>query len=299
MKPRFKRGYLKIIIWVGIVAVTMVPTIVIIVLLRSGMPVGGWAGAVLIGATLLLIAVAYRLPWSGMGPRITKTTVTHEYDAKADRPTKRTVTEEREGQRTMWDWSVLLLAPLAAATVALFGAFHQTALAQDTLVQEYLDAMGTVLLDHPVGQPQGDETESRASAYSTGRTLTILQGLDAERKGAIMRFVQKAQLINKDHPVVDLSGADLSEANLSNMDLSTTDLSGAVLTNANLSHANLRDADLVGTDLSGANLTGARGVTNEGLEQQATSLADATMPNGQKYEDWLKSKGSGENGGPS
>jgi hypothetical protein len=34
----------------------------------------------------------------------------------------------------------------------------------------------------------------------------------------------------------------------------------------------------------------------------AKSLEGATMPNGQKYEDWLKSKGSGkdgENGGPS
>jgi hypothetical protein len=32
------------------------------------------------------------------------------------------------------------------------------------------------------------------------------------------------------------------------------------------------------------------GVTNEELEQQADSLEGTTMPDGQKHEDWLKSK---------
>jgi hypothetical protein len=53
-------------------------------------------------------------------------------------------------------------------------------------------------------------------------------------------------------------------------------------------------------DLSGANLHLAR-ITKEQLGQ-VESLRGATMPNGQKYEDWLKSKGSsegGENGVPS
>jgi hypothetical protein len=34
----------------------------------------------------------------------------------------------------------------------------------------------------------------------------------------------------------------------------------------------------------------AGGISNEELEQQATFLAGATMPNGQKYEEWLKGK---------
>jgi hypothetical protein len=37
-------------------------------------------------------------------------------------------------------------------------------------------------------------------------------------------------------------------------------------------------------------------ITNEELEHQAKSLEGATMPNGQKYESWLKSKGSGDDG---
>jgi hypothetical protein len=53
----------------------------------------------------------------------------------------------------------------------------------------------------------------------------------------------------------------------------------------------------VGSDtISGADLSNAIGVTNEQLEEQAWSLEGATMPGGQKYEDWLKSKGHGEDG---
>jgi uncharacterized protein YjbI with pentapeptide repeats len=104
-----------------------------------------------------------------------------------------------------------------------------------------------------------------------------------------------------------LSGADLREANLRKADLTL-----AVLHNANLSGARLFRADLHMVDLGGvtlrnarlqeANLRGARGVTNEQLQQQTSSLEGAIMPNGQKYEDWLKSKGRGEEGkssGPS
>ena len=57
---------------------------------------------------------------------------------------------------------------------------------------------------------------------------------------------------------------------------------------ADLSEVDLRGADLSGAVLSGADLRRAT-VTKEQLEQ-AESLEDATMPNGQKYEDWLKDK---------
>jgi uncharacterized protein YjbI with pentapeptide repeats len=67
--------------------------------------------------------------------------------------------------------------------------------------------------------------------------------------------------------------------------VSRTDLSQ---TGADLSGADLAGADLAGADLRGANLRNAN-VTQDQLEQ-AASLEDATMPNGQKYEDWLKSR---------
>jgi uncharacterized protein YjbI with pentapeptide repeats len=82
-----------------------------------------------------------------------------------------------------------------------------------------------------------------------------------------------------------LRGADLSGADLSDVDLSDADLSDAKLSNANLYEADLSDARLINADLSDA-----YGVTEEQLEAQATSLEGATMPNGQKYEDWLRDR---------
>jgi uncharacterized protein YjbI with pentapeptide repeats len=120
----------------------------------------------------------------------------------------------------------------------------------------------------------------------------------------------------------DLRGANLSDANLSSallyyadlrgVDLIGADLSGAILSGANLSGAFLAEADLrdavlydkntrdatanlTGADLTGADLEGAIGFKEQ--LTKAKSLKGATMPNGQKYEDWLKSKeGHGEPG---
>ena len=83
----------------------------------------------------------------------------------------------------------------------------------------------------------------------------------------------------------DLGGTDLRGAELSGADLSGANL-GADLSGANLSGANLTDAALWG-DLSSADLSGAKGVTNQELKEQASSLENATMPNGQKYNDRL------------
>jgi uncharacterized protein YjbI with pentapeptide repeats len=72
--------------------------------------------------------------------------------------------------------------------------------------------------------------------------------------------------------------------------LKVTDLSGATL-----SEAKFCNAWLHGVNLSGADLDGAKGISTEELDQQAFSIKGATMPNGQKYEDWLQDKeGSGK-----
>jgi uncharacterized protein YjbI with pentapeptide repeats len=116
----------------------------------------------------------------------------------------------------------------------------------------------------------------------------------------------------------DLRGAGLEGANLEGMmlppaildhvylgptKLHYTNLDGANLHGANLKRANLKGADLeganlygvnfYGTDLRGASLKGAKGLSDEALEEIvliAVSLEGVTMPNGQKYEDWLKDK---------
>jgi len=51
----------------------------------------------------------------------------------------------------------------------------------------------------------------------------------------------------------------------------------------------LREADLRGADLREADLGHTKGVSNEQLSA-ARSLEGATMPNGQKYEEWRKDR---------
>ena len=138
-----------------------------------------------------------------------------------------------------------------------------------------------------------------------------------------LELTGKQLLRGTDLTQATLSGADLTEAHLEGTDLSGAhmggaDLSGAFLRGARLSGAYLYDTDLGGAnlsgadlsdaegrfesgarmirtrldgaDLSGANLTNAR-VAEEQL-REAESLEGATMPDGQKYEDWLKDEGS-------
>jgi uncharacterized protein YjbI with pentapeptide repeats len=128
-------------------------------------------------------------------------------------------------------------------------------------------------------------------------------------------YLHKANLSGAGLSHADLSGTILPNADLSGADLSHADLScsrverhrsgPAVLTvvgglcsdlsGANLSDANLWFADLHDADLRKANLRGATALTDEKIAA-ARSLKGATMPNGQKYEDWLKSQGRGEDG---
>ena len=109
---------------------------------------------------------------------------------------------------------------------------------------------------------------------------------EADLSNANLRnaYLSFAYLSEADLSNAYLSGADLRGAYLSEADLSEADLIGADLSNANLSEADLR-----GADLGGAYLRYAKGWIEEQL-LAAHSLEGATMPNGQKYEDWLKSK---------
>jgi uncharacterized protein YjbI with pentapeptide repeats len=189
--------------------------------------------------------------------------------------------------------------------------------AQDEALQAYLDQMSQLMLERKllVAEP-GDPVHTLAQA----RTSTVILRLDAEHNESVTRFLSNSGLAESSEASprllreitllhATLGDAYLPEADLSRADLRGTNLSGAFLFSANLSDAvlgaNLSNADLRGTNLSGAvlygsdlseavlenaDLSGAKGITNEELEQQASSLEGATMPNGQKYEDWIKDK---------
>ena len=146
------------------------------------------------------------------------------------------------------------------------------------------------------------ENADLRNTYLSGIDLggSYLSGADlrgADLKGASL---VNAQLQPKDWLSLgsaDLRGADLSRADLSGADLRGTTLGDAKLVNADLQRkdarglegANLGGADLTGADLTGANLSGAITVTAQQL-RKCKSLEGATMPNGQKYEDWLEDK---------
>jgi uncharacterized protein YjbI with pentapeptide repeats len=102
--------------------------------------------------------------------------------------------------------------------------------------------------------------------------------------GASMKYasVSHANMHNLFAFRVNLSGAELWDTNLSGPN---TYLDGANLSDAYLKSANLSDASL-----DSANLRGATSVTQEQLDS-CKSLLEATMPNGKKYEDWLKGEG--------
>jgi hypothetical protein len=176
--------------------------------------------------------------------------------------------------------------------------------AQDEALKAYLEQMGQLLLDkdRPLRQSkEGDELRTLARA----RTKDVLWKLDLHRKRNLLQFLHEASLIKRENNIIDLSGADLRSAYLWKVDLKNADLRGADIKGADLSEADLSEADLRGSmlggadlreaDLSGANLCEAKEWTEDQLT--AAHLEGATMPNGQKYEDWIKDReGRGEDG---
>jgi hypothetical protein len=235
---------------------------------------------------------------------------------------------------TLWEWLNLLIVPAVIAAGGIWFNRQQREReleiarqqrerdqetekhrAQDEALEAYLDQMSQMLIDkeRPLRRARPGED---LSVVARARTLTVLPRLDSERRGSVVRFLYESGLITKDRCVLDLSKADLSRADLYGANLNGVNLNGAYLTEAYLINADLNEAylsgaalyraNLSGADLSGVNLSnawlreadlsGSKGITNDELAQQATSLEGATMPDGQKYEDWLKSKGCGEDG---
>jgi Pentapeptide repeats (8 copies) len=183
-------------------------------------------------------------------------------------------------EKKAWDWLNLLgvlLVPLMIGVFTVAYNIQQTQIATDqqreTTLRTYVDNMQDLLLNHKLQESKlGDEVREVARA----RTLSALGELDPKRKGALLKFIYEAQLINYGEAILNLEGANLSGA-----DLSGANLSGADLDGADLDGADLFGTDLFGTDLSGANVQGAT-VTNEQLAK-AKSLHDTTMPDGSKH----------------
>ena len=123
----------------------------------------------------------------------------------------------------------------------------------------------------------------------------MLQGANLKRANLEAAYLHGANLnpsINSTPYTSELGyiRSQVGPTNLEGANLRDTDLSAASLSAANLKGVDLGGANLKGTFLKYANLKGAKNITNKELEEQARSLEGAIMPNGQKYEDWLKNQ---------
>jgi hypothetical protein len=127
----------------------------------------------------------------------------------------------------------------------------------------------------------------------------LLRSTDLTQAGLTRAELSAAHLQGTNLSLAHLGEADLRDAHLNDAKLNgaylyDTDLSGADLSGADLSDAEGRFESgarmirtrLDGADLSGVDLTNAR-ITEEQL-REAKSLEGATMPDGRKYEEWLK-----------
>jgi len=212
------------------------------------------------------------------------------------------------GDKTLWDLLQLLIVPLVLVGIGLLfemqQAERQRALeeqqqaleeqrAQSEALLAYLDTMDSLLREASRSGNPADISINRELVRA--RTTATIALLNAENNRVLTRFLTDWNFTTQ-RGVGILHGADLRDADLAGAFFTDADLKDANLEGANLEGASLEGANLEGASLACANLRGAREVTNEELEQQAASLEGATMPNGQKYEEWHKSKSNGGNG---
>ena len=172
--------------------------------------------------------------------------------------------------KNLWDWLGLIIVPLALAVgAAVIGRaqqnrefrareFEQLLAKQshqndwiiekdrqeESIISDYYHSMAGLMLEHNLrSSASSDDVRYIARAI----TLAVVRGINATRKGQVLRFLYEADLITLPDPVINLQGADLSFAELESADLR----------NANLAGADLREAKLSGSNLAGANLIGA------------------------------------------
>jgi hypothetical protein len=126
--------------------------------------------------------------------------------------------------------------------------------AGEAALQNYFEAVGELLIEKQLHRASPGD---RLSTVVRAQTLSVLEGLDPDRKRILLLFLYESGLIYKDKPVVSLAAANLRGAILPEAKLPEADLRGVYLSGANLTDAYLIYAHLGGADLRRANLTGA------------------------------------------
>jgi len=276
------RQYNPTILWVYLVAVSIFPSMLVLVLNTSwdntgwnwgkilSIPIISLASAVFV----MLIALAllgYFFKWDWTGVR--------GYTP----PNK-----EYQRGKTLWDWLQLLLIPLLIAAGGWLFNIQQDNRNEelkkieinnadkryntdirntnnqllDNILQKYLDNMQDLIVNHNL-RNSGDNDPIRDVAR--GQTLVAIQRLDPDdpnarsnwRKARLLQFLHEVKLINKDHPIIHMYEAWLDGTDMiaTRSDLDHDDLSLLALTKANLSNVNMKGIGLSCTGLSQTNLS--------------------------------------------
>jgi uncharacterized protein YjbI with pentapeptide repeats len=175
--------------------------------------------------------------------------------------------------------------------------------AQDTILQEYFDLIGELLLKEDLLSTNKPLAELRKAldpkktrnqtvrSLANEHTRTALRRLNGERKGFVIQFLASVKLITRYRPeessVLGLHGADLRGAILRNSVLAYVELFGVRLSNADFTGADLYRANLSSADLSGAKLTASLVDTNlENTNLSGADLSDAAVSDEQLNAAW-------------
>jgi hypothetical protein len=184
-------------------------------------------------------------------------------------------------------------AAIIGALLALGGVFSAQLVSialeaqrtHEAALQNYFEQVGTLLIEQ---QPLREaSSRDNLSTVVRAQTLTVLQGLDPDRKRTLLQFLYESELIynksvvkDKRKRVVRLRSADLSGASLFMANLPLANLHGTNLRNADLRDAYLRRADLSGANLRGADL---RGADLRDANLYRVDLRDANLRNADLY----------------
>jgi len=204
--------------------------------------------AIILVGSIALIIVGYRFAWTGFNGA-------------------------NKTGKTLWDWLQLLIIPIILAIGGFWlnqiqrGREQRTLERRDkiereialdnqreTALQAYIDKMSELLFEKGLRESQ---PEDEVRIIARANTLTVLAGLDADRKGKLLVFLYEARLINKDVSggILNLEGANLTAINLCNANLRRATLSNTNLSQARLSRASLREIDLSYAVLEHADLS--------------------------------------------
>jgi hypothetical protein len=167
--------------------------------------------------------------------------------------------------KTAWDWLDLLIVPMMLALfagffttfqllyqtwqeearehavineTARFQQFIEQSRSQEASLQNYLDLITNLLVEHHLGDNNPDD---EVTALARAQTLSMLRKLDPEGKRTIVLFLTDAGLLQASPSdstgggVISLAGADLKRVNLPNAELELVDFTGANLSDADLS----------------------------------------------------------------